>query len=47
MGVFENNFPAYYCYKAVGFSEVVFDTSEKYCILGEEWKCKELIIENR
>ncbi|MCI9620637.1 MAG: GNAT family N-acetyltransferase, partial [Dorea sp.] len=23
----------------------VLDTTEKYCILGEEWKCKELIME--
>ena len=39
--------PAYYCYKAVGFNDVVFDTTDKYCIQGEEWKCKELIMENR
>lgn len=24
-----------------------FDETEKYCILGEEWKRKELIMENR
>ena len=47
LGVFENNLPAYYCYKAVGFSDVVPDKKKKYCILGEEWKVKELIIENR
>ncbi len=47
LGVFENNLPAYYCYKAVGFSDVALDTTEKYCILGKEWKCKELIMENR
>ena len=47
LGVFENNLPAYYCYKAVGFSDIVLDTTERYCILGEEWKCKELIMENR
>ena len=47
LGVFENNLPACYCYKAVGFSDVVLDTTEKYCILGEEWKCKELIMKNR
>ncbi len=47
LGVFENNLPAYYCYKAVGFRDVVLDTTEKYCILGEEWNCKELIYENR
>ncbi len=46
LGVFENNLPAYYCYKAVGFDDVVLDTTETYCILGEEWKSKELMIEN-
>ena len=45
LGVFENNLPAYYCYKAVGFSDVALDATEKYCILGEEWKCKELMME--
>jgi hypothetical protein len=47
LGVFENNLPAYYCYKAVGFRDTVLDTAETYCVLGEEWKCKELIMENR
>lgn len=46
LGVFENNFSAYYCYKAVGFHDVVLDKTEKYYILGEEWKCRELIMEN-
>ena len=46
LGVFENNFAAYYCYKAVGFHDVVLDATETYCILGEEWKCKEMMIEN-
>lgn len=46
LGVFENNLTAYYCYKAVGFKEVVLDTPEKYHILGEEWMCKELMVEN-
>lgn len=46
LGVFENNLPAYYCYKAVGFNDVVLETAESYCILGEEWKCKELIMHN-
>ena len=45
LGVFENNLPAYYCYKAVGFHDIILDTPEKYCILGEEWKCRELIME--
>ncbi len=47
LGVFENNPAAYYCYKAVGFHDVVSDTPETYQILGEEWMCKELMIENR
>lgn len=46
LGVFENNLPAYYCYKAVGFKDVVLDTTEKYYVMGEEWKCKEMVIEN-
>ncbi len=46
LGVFENNLPAYYCYKAAGFRDVILDTVEKYSVLGEEWKCKELVIEN-
>lgn len=46
LGVFENNLSAYYCYKAVGFGDVVLDTTETYCVLGEEWKCRELMVEN-
>ena len=46
LGVFENNLPAYYCYKAVGFDDVILNTTETYCVLGEEWKCKELMMEN-
>ena len=45
LGVFENNLPAYYCYKAVGFDDVVLETTETYCVLGEEWKCKELVMD--
>lgn len=47
LGVFENNPSAYYCYKAVGFDDVVLDTTETYCVLGEEWNCKELMLEHR
>ena len=47
LGVFENNESAYYCYKAVGFNDVVLDKTETYSVLGEEWKCKELMIENK
>ncbi len=46
LGVFENNLPAYYCYKAVGFHDVALDEMETYRIMGEEWKCKELMMEN-
>lgn len=46
LGVFENNLSAYYCYKAVGFGDVVLDATETYCVLGEEWKCRELMVEN-
>ena len=46
LGVFENNLPAYYCYKAVGFHDVALDEMETYCILDEEWKCKEMRKEN-
>ena len=45
LGVFENNPSAYCCYKAVGFNDVVLETTETYRVLGEEWKCKELVIE--
>jgi len=47
LGVFENNLSAYYCYKAVGFEDVVLDTVETYSVLGEEWKCRELMVEKR
>lgn len=46
LGVFENNFSAYYCYRAVGFEDVVLDIAETYCVMGEEWKCKESVLEN-
>ena len=47
LGVFENNLSAYYCYKAVGFEDVVLGTVETYSVLGEEWKCRELMLEKR
>ncbi|MBQ5674764.1 MAG: GNAT family N-acetyltransferase [Lachnospiraceae bacterium] len=46
LGVFENNLPAYYCYKSAGFQDVILDETEKYFVLGEEWKCRELAIVN-
>ena len=40
LGVFENNMPAYYCYKAAGFEEnnetLYFDC------MGEQWRCIEM-----
>ena len=45
LGVFENNEPAYYCYKAAGFEEVIQDETETYQVLNEEWRCKEMVIE--
>lgn len=45
LGVFENNEPAYHCYKAVGFQEIVQEELETYPILGEDWKCIELEME--
>lgn len=45
LGVFENNEPAYYCYKAVGFKDVTLEKTETYSVLGEIWNCLELEIE--
>ena len=45
LGVFENNKPAYYCYKAAGFKDAAADKTETYPVMGEEWKCKEMVIE--
>lgn len=45
LGVFENNMPAYYCYRAVGFQDVCPQEEEYFEILGEKWKCLELEIE--
>ena len=42
LGVFENNLPAYHCYKAAGFREVSTEQEVFYEILGEKWKCIEL-----
>lgn len=45
LGVFENNAPAYYCYKSVGFKDVTLENPEMYTVIGEEWKCLELEIQ--
>lgn len=44
LGVFENNLPAYNCYKAAGFEEIKMDEECIYEILGQKWKCIELEI---
>lgn len=42
LGVFDNNMPAYYCYKSVGFQDCKLEKEEKYSVLGENWNCLEL-----
>ena len=43
LGAFENNPPAYYCYKAAGFRDV--ENGEIICeLFGEKWKILELAI---
>lgn len=44
LGVFKNNESAYFCYKSVGFKDVVLDKTEYYHILNEDWECLELEI---
>ncbi|MDD6327128.1 MAG: GNAT family N-acetyltransferase [Eubacteriales bacterium] len=39
LGVFENNEPAYYCYKSAGFVEDISAEKEVYPILDENWNC--------
>ncbi len=42
IGVFENNVPAYRCYRSVGFCDMPVIESEVFHILGEQWICREL-----
>ena len=42
LGVFENNLPAYYCYKSAGFKDVYSENEEYYDISGKKWKCLEM-----
>ena len=42
LGVFENNPPAYFCYKAAGFNESSTEKTFMIELLGEKWKCIEL-----
>lgn len=47
LGVFENNMPAYYCYKAAGFKDVVLEKPIIIPICGEQWGIKELAMERK
>ena len=42
IGVFENNAPAYACYKSLGFQEIVQDSYRTLNYKGEEWRVIEL-----
>ena len=42
LGVFENNEPAYRCYRAAGFREKDAGEAEYYHIGNETWKCVEM-----
>ena len=44
LGVFDNNLPAYYCYKAAGFKEIQMEEECFFEIFGEKWRCIELEI---
>ena len=39
LGVFDNNFPAYFCYFAAGFRKIFPIESESYLLQGKVWKC--------
>lgn len=43
LGVFENNPSAYYCYKAAGFKEIEMEQDFVFEILGEKWRCIEMV----
>lgn len=42
LGVFENNLPAYRCYRAAGFRETPCSEASWYHIGSEDWKCIEM-----
>ena len=42
LGVFDNNEPAYCCYKAAGFNDVTSGNREVYQVMDQEWNCLEL-----
>lgn len=43
LGIFENNLPAYRCYRAAGFRETPDCGTTWYTIGTENWKCIEMI----
>lgn len=47
LGVFDNNMPAYYCYKAAGFHDVKLEKEIHCQICGEAWSVLELELERR
>lgn len=42
LGVFNNNIPAYKCYKASGFEDVDMIENEYFHVFGEKWECREM-----
>lgn len=42
LGVFANNMPAYYCYKAAGFQEIEMEEAVICNVCGEAWNIVEL-----
>ena len=47
IGVFENNMPAYHCYKAAGFMDVEMAEKEMCEVCGETWNVLELEMEKK
>lgn len=42
LGVFDNNMPAYHCYKAAGFRDVELEEDEFCQVCAETWRILEL-----
>ena len=40
LAVFENNEPAWRCYRAAGFRDLDLPEPETYTVLGETWRCR-------
>ena len=47
IGVFDNNMPAYYCYKAAGFQDVELVEKVQCEVCGEVWSILELELERK